>query len=179
MVVVKIKCICEYCGKIRYKFPSQRIKFCSKSCAMKGSKPRHIKLHTKESKQKMRDNYNKNSINTQFKKGHGFIKGSEKGWFKKEMKPWNYQGGIRTKSQIIKDDVRYRKWRKTVFRRDNYTCQECGKRGVKLNAHHIKEQRNYPELIFDINNGKTLCIVCHKKTENYGNRAKKIQSILS
>jgi hypothetical protein len=54
-------------------------------------------------------------------------------------------------------------WRKEVFKRDNYTCQECGQKGY-IEAHHIKRWVDYPNLRYDINNGKTLCKSCHSKT---------------
>lgn len=57
----------------------------------------------------------------------------------------------------------YKLWRKSVFIRDGFTCQICGSRGVRLNAHHIKSYAAYPELRFDISNGITFCEVCHKK----------------
>lgn len=56
----------------------------------------------------------------------------------------------------------YRKWRTNVFQRDNYTCQMCGKRGGKLNAHHIKRYRNCISGRTNIENGITLCEECHK-----------------
>ena len=56
-------------------------------------------------------------------------------------------------------------WRKLVFERDDYTCQDCGDRGVYLEAHHIKEWINYPELRLDVDNGLTLCKKCHNKTK--------------
>lgn len=56
------------------------------------------------------------------------------------------------------NDPTYKKWRKEVYKRDNFTCQwpncTCRK---KLNAHHIRTWANYPHLRFDINNGITLC----------------------
>lgn len=55
-----------------------------------------------------------------------------------------------------------RRWRKSVFERDNYTCVEC-KTNKNLHAHHIKSRAKYPELEFDINNGITLCKSCHAK----------------
>lgn len=61
-----------------------------------------------------------------------------------------------------------REWRIKVFKRDDYTCQGCGIRGGRLQAHHIKPYREYPELRHDIDNGQTLCIDCHKQTDTYG-----------
>lgn len=96
----------------------------------------------------------------------------------KGSKHWNWQGG-KTKEQIF---LRNRKetieWRKAVFERDNYICQICNiKSGkgvkVKLNADHIKSWAFYPELRWDLNNGRTLCVACHRRTNNYGGRNSK------
>lgn len=57
----------------------------------------------------------------------------------------------------------YYRWRKSVFKRDNYTCQICGQIGGELNAHHIEFFSKNLEKRIDINNGITLCIDCHKK----------------
>ena len=54
-------------------------------------------------------------------------------------------------------------WRKSVFERDGYTCQKCKKIGNKLNAHHIKSWAFFPELRFEISNGITLCVICHRE----------------
>lgn len=69
-------------------------------------------------------------------------------------------------NNLIHVDVRrtfkYKNWREEVFRRDNYTCQKCGKTG-KLNAHHIQSYSEYPEEGLKVDNGITLCLDCHSK----------------
>lgn len=71
-------------------------------------------------------------------------------------------GEIRGGSGASRNMPEYAEWRKAVYERDNYTCQECGsKRG--LNAHHVKQWVSYPALRFDVNNGITLCEECHAK----------------
>ena len=65
-------------------------------------------------------------------------------------------------------------WRKDVFKRDNFTCQKCGEKSGKIEAHHIKSWSEYPDLRFDVGNGLTLCQCCHKKTDNYGRKALRI-----
>lgn len=56
----------------------------------------------------------------------------------------------------------YREWRKTVFVRDNFTCQICGAVGGTLNAHHIMPFARYPALRYEPKNGITLCEKCHR-----------------
>ena len=105
-------------------------------------------------------------------------KGLQIAWNK--GKPWSLksrlkmskaknQGKTKQIYRLMKSEG-WAKWRKLVFERDNYTCQECGKVGNKLHPHHIKPKGLYPELIFDINNGVTLCANCHRNTDSYGKR---------
>ncbi len=68
----------------------------------------------------------------------------------------------------LKASHEWREWREAVFTRDNWTCQQCGVRGGKLHPHHLKPKITHRELIFDVNNGVTLCVECHKKTDSYG-----------
>lgn len=65
----------------------------------------------------------------------------------------------------------YKNWRKSVFERDNYTCVSCGHHGGDLQADHIQPFAYFPELRFELSNGRTLCVPCHKETETFGFKA--------
>lgn len=70
----------------------------------------------------------------------------------------------------LRTSAEYATWREAVFRRDDYTCQRCRKRGGKLNADHIKRFADHPDLRLSVDNGRTLCVPCHLKTPTFGNR---------
>ena len=76
------------------------------------------------------------------------------------------------KRRSLRYSKKFTDWRKAVFERDDYTCQDCKARSKKgnpvyLEPHHIKQYAFFPKLRFDINNGKTLCKKCHKKIRYY------------
>ena len=83
----------------------------------------------------------------------------------------NWKGGVTPKNLVIRMTGAYREWRTAVFTRDLFTCQECKQIGGQLNADHIKPFSKHPELRFDVNNGRTLCVPCHRKTDTYGSKA--------
>lgn len=80
----------------------------------------------------------------------------------------NWKGGITPITEQIRGSFEYKEWRTKVFTRDNFTCVVCEKVGGRLEAHHIKRFRDYPELRFSVDNGVTLCKECHYLTNNYG-----------
>jgi len=86
----------------------------------------------------------------------------------------NWKGGISSLNQRLRASREYKEWRLMVFGRDNFTCQDCKKRGIYLEAHHIKSFSLFPEFRFDISNGITLCIDCHGKTDLYRKRSRRI-----
>lgn len=81
-----------------------------------------------------------------------------------------WRGGINKKHLKIRGSLKYALWREAVYARDKYTCVLCGAKGVELNADHIKSFSFFPKLRFEISNGRTLCVPCHKKTDNYGGK---------
>lgn len=92
---------------------------------------------------------------------------------------YNWKGGVSKLSSRIRHSYKYRQWRSDVFTRDDFICQSCDKRGVYLEAHHLKEfvkilgEHNIKtvdealecEELWNINNGVTLCRECHDKTK--------------
>lgn len=111
-------------------------------------------------------------------KGHPSAhKGKSRPEFSQE-KHWNWQGGKTSENKTLRVSVQYRNWREAVFDRDDYTCQGCGERGVELNADHIKPFAYFPECRLQIDNGRTLCVPCHKTTDTYAGRAKKYAKTL-
>lgn len=69
-----------------------------------------------------------------------------------------------------------RTWRDAVLCRDRDRCVHCGSR-QRLEADHIKPVALYPELRFNVENGRTLCHSCHSKTETYGGKVRRIVSV--
>lgn len=94
----------------------------------------------------------------------------------------NWKGGITTENEKQRKSVEYKLWRTSVFERDNYTCVMCGAKNgngkaITLNADHIKPFSLFPELRFAIDNGRTLCIDCHKKTDSYMTNIRKLEKL--
>jgi hypothetical protein len=84
----------------------------------------------------------------------------------------NWKGGVAPLNKVMRRSLEYRIWRTAVFERDNYTCIWCGNRGGELHPDHIKPFSLYPELRFAIDNGRTLCLDCHKTTDTYGGKVR-------
>ncbi len=190
--------ICLICNK-DFKTYSSRIrigkgKYCSKECSFKSlvghvSPKKGVKL-TSEQKKKM--NINGLKLGWGWNKGkqmptlknhtHGFKKGFipwNKGLkgFLGGIKHWNWKNGIskinKPERVFMMSTFEYKLWRQSVFTRDNFTCIWCGQIRGNIEADHIKSWRDYPELRFAIDNGRTLCHNCHVKTDSYGYKNRK------
>lgn len=160
----------------------------------KGNKINSGKKHSDIAKRKMSDTAKKNMTEERRKqigetgRGKHFFKHTEA--TKKNMserqkgsKGCNWQGGITPKVKAIRNSLKYADWRKQIFLRDDFTCQDCGQRGGDLEVHHtpktfsqwIEEiKQNLPLMdlfeaamiytpLWDLDNGITYCKNCHKK----------------
>jgi hypothetical protein len=161
---IEVKCL--YCGRKRLVTPSVikfgRGKFCSPKCQYSYSRP------CKEETKKKISLANKGK--TSWIVGIGHSTETKKKISLKNSGENNpaWKGGVSIFNKEIRRSSQYKKWRKAVLKRDNYTCQICGRKNCKLEADHIKSFVDYPELRLDINNGRALCKECHRQTPTWG-----------
>lgn len=105
----------------------------------------------------------------------------------------NWNGGVASLFRKFRRVAKYKQWRTECYQRDDYTCKCCGKRGVELNVDHIKpfalivmeyKIQNTKQLhecaeIWNLDNGQTLCVSCHRKTNTFGYGTKKLLNHLT
>jgi len=180
---------CKTCGKVFTKKKTvskkrwETVFYCSNLCINKNRKHEPRGPLSEERKQhlsKVLKGRCCNTGRTHIKKGQRLSPETE---FKKGHVPWSqgkpnprfqgvnnprWKGGVTPEHLKIRWSTEMKNWRKQIFERDNYTCQLCGKHGGNLNADHIKPFALYPELRFDLSNGRTLCVPCHRNTDTYG-----------
>lgn len=58
--------------------------------------------------------------------------------------------------------IEYKIWKEKLLERCGNKCETCDSTN-RLHAHHLKCFYAFPELRFDIDNGKILCISCHMR----------------
>lgn len=160
------KSICINCGSqvIRPHHPQRSYQFCSHRCANRFNQPLQAQsvVSCKNcGKEVVVWRYQLNPHNSN-RSAKQFCSNQCAGRFR--------DAGRTSLAFRLRTSKRYAEWRLAVFERDNFTCQECGQRGGKLNADHIMRFADYPSLRFDVSNGRTLCVACHLLTETFGNR---------
>lgn len=93
-----------------------------------------------------------------------------------------WKGMPRGFKNAIRTSIEYKLWRTAIFQRDRYTCTQCGKTNCELNVDHypkgfsqIIDEYNIRSMdeaircdaLWDTKNNRTLCVDCHKQTDNY------------
>ena len=125
--------------------------------------------HTLEARAKIREAGKGRVFSEETRKKIGDVKRGKPNFKLRGENAPNWKGGITPINRAIRTCLEYKLWRKSVFERDNYQCIWGGKEhGSKLNADHIKPFALFPELRFAIDNGRTLCEDCHRKTDTFG-----------
>ena len=178
-------------GKKHYKETIEKRTQKVKGMFLGDKNPFYGKYHTDESKEKMRqkrigtkasldtrkkmsDSRKDKPLSEKHKKSLSLISIGKPQFWNRGEKCYLWKGGITSINDKIRHSIEYRFWRKSVFERDNYTCIWCGKIGGNLNADHIKRFSDYPELRLILDNGRTLCVPCHRITKTYGRKIIKI-----
>lgn len=161
-------------------------KFCSRACVKTDTrfkKGNTLKLgikHSEETKKKLSGLVKKKIAEGK----HNFVKGHQFG-FRKGLIPWNKGkdfGSTEYLAKRISWLTLYRKWRISVKKKDGFKCTECGNKN-NLNVDHYpislaeliikykikkpQEAKKHREF-WNIKNGRTLCVSCHKQTQTYG-----------
>lgn len=80
-------------------------------------------------------------------------------------------------SQAVTKTSAWANWRQRVFSRDRYQCVMCPHTQAQklvykaqrrhLEPHHIQRKIDHPERLHDVDNGVTLCNVCHSKVTDH------------
>src|ERR1700679_963152 len=80
-------------------------------------------------------------------------------------------------SQQVTKTAAWPSWRTSVFRRDGYRCVMCPNTAAAklafrasrrhLEPHHILRKIDFPELVYEVDNGVTLCNLCHAKVTDH------------
>lgn len=88
--------------------------------------------------------------------------------FNKGSNVYNWKGGLGGRMKQLRSSGEYKVWRLDVYQRDWFTCQMpgCGYKGKYIEAHHIVRVADDESLMFNIENGITLCKECHSKIRN-------------
>jgi len=136
---------CQYCKKIFEDNVNRDRKFCSNNCRQLSG----VSINTGKTR------FKKGII--PWNKGYGdYIKGDK-------HPRWRYIDGRSYNKPPYRYGDDWDKIRYLVYLRDNFTCQDCGIKGIGLDIHH-----KVPFLINrdnSLNNLITLCRSCHMKRE--------------
>ena len=68
--------------------------------------------------------------------------------------------------RAIRQSDEHKAWSNAVRTRDGFICQLCHKKPKRrrsIHAHHIVPFAKNAGLRFDVNNGITLCRLCHRR----------------
>lgn len=98
----------------------------------------------------------------------------------------SWKGGITNLYRRIRTLAKYYRWRKIILKRDKHKCVLCGTTEKLIVDHYpkslfeiIKEnnitttyEANQCQELWDTMNGRVLCVSCHIKTDNYGEKIK-------
>ena len=137
---------CPECSNLFYVAKGQvvRRKYCSKKCLFASDKWRE-EIHQRQTGKSVKEE-TKEKLSRIFRGENSSL----------------WMGGRGLVSKSLRQRPEYNQWRRSVLKRDNYSCINCGSQN-KLNADHIVPVVEDESLVFEISNGRTLCWSCHNE----------------
>ena len=145
---------CADCGIQTHSYKAARCKSCAMKVVRKGQRPSEIATRT----------------SADLRRGQPSPTRGRKRPATSGVRCHLWRGGVTPAHERIRKSTEYKAWRRSVFERDGYQCTKCGASGIYLHADHIKSFARFPELRFEVSNGRALCVPCHKLTDSYLNR---------
>lgn len=73
-----------------------------------------------------------------------------------------WRGGVSSERLKQINTRQYRDWRAAVLARDNHTCVNCSAGDCRVDADHVIPWADNVTGRFDVSNGQTLCVPCHR-----------------
>lgn len=77
-------------------------------------------------------------------------------------KTYDERGRKSRRHTLMRKSVDYERWREQVFSRDQFQCRQCQSK-ERIHPHHIVGLAENPSMAYVVENGVTLCSVCHGK----------------
>lgn len=171
-ISTKVTLVCLVCkrGFIVHRYMAGIRKFCSRQCfhTTQVGKPGPVgrNLSIDHKKKISQGNARRYLLNPQLKQSIALALQGAKSPL--------WRGGVSSANDLARNSFQYRRWREEVFQKDDYRCYDCGTRSgetghtVHLEADHIHPFALFPRLRYIVDNGRTLCVECHKKTPTFG-----------
>ena len=176
---------CAICNLVFRPYAS-KMRCCSYKCGAEFRARKQRKGIIKKCETCMRDMYVK-PCRLQWKRNCSMkCQGIWKSKNSRGNKAGGWKGGITPLNEAIRNLLENKLWRVHCLQRDDYICYECKKRGGELHVDHIipfsfiiqtykiktVEDARKCEFLWDIRNGRTLCVPCHQKTFTFAGRNK-------
>jgi 5-methylcytosine-specific restriction endonuclease McrA len=163
---------CKVCGKLFYLKKSKV--YCSWKCYLNDEDKTTSKgrVVSEETRNKLSESKLGKSISSKGKRRNKIA--------------WNNKGYITKLNHAIRTDLNNLKWRSDCMRRDQWTCRNCGKKR-NLEVHHLMSVSHIIDtynlknivdainckILWDLDNGITLCEECHELIDIHRKKFKK------
>lgn len=170
--------LCENCGKEKQlfdiaKWNRSKRHYCSRRCSNLMRKGKNL---TREHRAKVIRTLSRSAMKGKIPWNKGMTFPQKSG---KNCHLW--KGGITKLAAQIRTSEEYRIWRRKCLERDNFTCTKCGQRGGEKHVDHtiafcrLLEKFKITSLVqakkckglWNVKNGKTMCVPCHAKTDTF------------